>query len=224
MELIVLQGDATQRMSSCAAKLDEWRRSGAVDGVILSAQSVLHELPKRSPGYNPNALLGDVLRPFTTRLVYCREPACPRPGTGWPGLVQWRLPGLAGKHLFGLSRMISDVLGFNEAVTNLADGYVQMSSGLAVETMFKILYCDDIDSYRHEMEERVTSFDAEIFQRILRNFIQPAENVECEYIVTDSFRQRYKEHGVQARTDTGDVLAIPRAFARITGFQSAVRK
>jgi hypothetical protein len=101
----------------------------------------------------------------------------------------------------------------------LADGFVQVSAALAVEVIFKTVYSLDIERFRYQMEERVTSFDPPGFTRILGNYVQPPENVELSYLVTDTFRSSYKAHGVEARTIDGQRLGIPNAFARLAGFQ-----
>jgi CheY-like chemotaxis protein len=216
-ELVIMQGDASQRLRDCSKKLEEWKQRGNIDGVLLSVQSVLHELPSRSPGFEPNLFLAEILRPFSIRLFFSREPAPPK---DWPRTVQIRIGELSGEALFGISRLINDVLGFNDNVANLADDFVQMSSSLAIETLFKVLYCAEADSYRHEMEERVTSLNPERFAKILRNFVLPHENVEWEYLVSDTFRGRYKSYNVQARSQTGEKLGIPKCFVRITGVQA----
>lgn len=215
-ELVVLQGDAMQRLEGCADKLREWKRVGFVDGVVLSMQSVVHELPYRSPGFDINVLLGRIFEPFDLRIFHSREPAKPM---GWPSPVHLRIQGIPGHVLWAISSHINDVFGFSDRVENLADNYVQMSSDLAVETLFKILYCSDSERYRYEMGERLTAFDPQNFCRILGNYITVQENIEFQYLITETFRTRYKAIGVQARSATGENLGMPQAFVRITGYQ-----
>jgi len=215
-ELIVIQGDAMQRLPDCADKLREWEEKGYVKGVILSIQSTLHELPYRSPEFDPNVLLGKIFEPFRHRIFFCREPAKVR---GWPSRVHLRIPVLDGNDLLAVSRQINDKLIFNDRVENLADDFVQMSDNLAVETLLKILYCVDSERYKYEMNERLTAFNPEKFTRILRLYITPTENVEFNYLITDTFRAKYKKYQVEARSTTGDKLGIPEAFVRIVGSQ-----
>jgi hypothetical protein len=217
-ELVVLQGDAMQRMRDCGGILSEWSRHGSVSGVILSVQSLLHELPSRSPLYDPNILLASVFEPFRQRVFYSREPAMPRE---WPPVVHIRMKGVAGGDLEGFARQVNDALTFkDDRIGTLTDGFVQMSDELAVEVLFKLLYCRDVERYRYEMQEKLTGFDPEIFCRILRNYIEPPENVECEYCLTETFRAHYRHWEVEARTPTNDRLGLPKPFVRITGVQS----
>ena len=215
-ELIVLQGDAMQRLGDCSKKLREWKQRGYIDGVILSIQAVLHELPSRSLQYDPNVLLARIFEPFDLRMFYCREPASPR---GWPSIVHVRLEKIPGHVLFGIAKQVRDVLGFSGKVENLTDGYVQMPADLAVETLFKVLYFNDINRHRYEMEECLTAFDPEKFSRILNNYLKPQENLEVQRMVTDTFRSLYKQYGVHARSETGEEFGIPKPFVTITGFQ-----
>jgi hypothetical protein len=217
-ELVVLQGDAMHRIQDCGGILSGWRSKGMADGVILSLQSVLHELPSRSPRYDPNILLASIFEPFQRRVFYSREPATPKE---WPPVVHIRMKDVAGSDLEGLARQVNDVLAFkDDRIGVLADGFVQMSDELAVEVLFKLLYCRDSERYRYEMQEKLTGFEPEVFCRILRNFIAPAENVEYEYCLTETFRAHYRALEVEARTPTNDKLGLPKAFVRITGVQS----
>lgn len=216
-DLYVLQGDVMQRLDECCAKLRYWSQSKNSKGVIVSVHSVLHELPARSPGYDPNVLIGKLFEPFTTRLFYCREPATP---TGWPPTVQIRVDALRGEILHGISHLVNASLSFRDRVELLADHFVQMSAPLAVEVIFKIIYASDIERFKYEMEEQLTSFQPEQFAKILVNYIKPHENVECSYLITETFRKMYKLHGVHARSPDGQLLGLPICFARLTAFQA----
>lgn len=217
-ELVVLQGDAMQRIRDCGGILSGWSRNGSVQSVILSLQSVLHELPSRSPLYDPNVLLASVFEPFRRRVLYSREPAKPKE---WPPVVHIRMKDVAGSDLEGVARHVNDALSFkDDRIAVLADGFVQMSAELAVEVLFKLLYCRDPERYRYEMQEKLTGFEPETFCRVLRNYIGPPENVEYEYCLTETFRAHYRLWEVEARTPTNDRLGLPKAFVRITGVQS----
>lgn len=216
-ELVVLQGDAMQRIQDCGDILSRWRQERQARGVILSLQSVLHELPSRSPQYDPNILLANIFEPFRQRIFYSREPARPKE---WPPIVHIRLKRMTGRELEGFSRHVNDVLGFRDRIAMLADDFVQMSDQLAVELLFKLLYCRDPDQYRYEMQERLTAFEPDTFCKILRNYIDPAENVEHEYCLTETFRSLYRLWGVEARTPTNDKLGLPKPFVRITAIQA----
>jgi hypothetical protein len=61
-QFVVLQGDATGLLDDALDVVDKWRKSGAIDGLVCSAQGVLHELPARSPGFDLPVFLGKVFR------------------------------------------------------------------------------------------------------------------------------------------------------------------
>ncbi|MHB9098473.1 MAG: response regulator [Syntrophales bacterium] len=215
-QLVVMQGDAMQRIRDCGDKLHTWQKDGLIEGVILSIHSVLHELPSRSPQYDPNIMLARVFEPFRLRLFYSREPARPK---DWPPVVHLRVKRLAGRELEAISKQINDVHTFNDEIEMLADNFVQMSDQLAVEVLFKLLYCRDTERYRYEMQERLTAFDPDNFSKVLRNYIEPLENLECEPCITETFRSLYRIWGVEARSPTNERLGMPKPFVRITGFQ-----
>jgi hypothetical protein len=214
--LEVFQGDAMQRLRDCSGKLAEWKQAGSVDGVMLSMHSVLHELPTRSPRYDPHVLLARVFEPFTRRLFYCREPASPN---NWPAIVRLRITNVTGESLYGIAALVNSTLGFGDTIERLADGFVQMSSALAVEVVFKVIYSVDVDRFRYEMEERLTSFNPVSFVKVLGSYIGPAENIESNSLVTETFRNLYRAAGVEARSREDDRLNLPNAFARVVGAQ-----
>jgi|GEM_PF-2935451 len=215
-QLVVMQGDAMQRIRDCGDKLHKWQKDGLIEGVILSIHSVLHELPSRSPQYDPNIMLARVFEHFRLRLFYSREPARPK---DWPPVVHLRVKRLDGRELEAFSKQVNDVHTFNDKIEVLADNFVQMSDQLAVEVLFKLLYCHDAERYRYEMQERLTAFDPDNFSKILRNYIEPLENLECEPCITETFRSLYRIWGVEARSPTNERLGMPKPFVRITGFQ-----
>jgi hypothetical protein len=216
--LVVLQGDAMQRLDHCERELREWSKNYHMEGVILSIQSVLHELPSRSPKFDSNILLAKIFQNFGIRIFFCREPAKPQEGD-WPSIVHIRVGGVDGQILHAVSSQIKDKLVFEGSVDHLADNFVQMNCDLAIETLFKILYCHDLERYKYEMNEKLTAFDPHNFRDILSNYIENQTNIDLDYQCTKTFQDKYRKSKVEARTPRNKSLGIPKAFVTITGFQ-----
>jgi len=215
-ELVVLQGDVMQRLNDCSEKLLEWRDKDYITGVILSAQSILHELPSRSPEYDPHVLLSNILGNFKLRIFYCREPAIPE---GWPSIVILKVEGILSDVLYSIAKQVKDVKNYKGELKKLADGFVKMSKDLAVETLFMVLYPNNINRYRYEMEEHHTAFTPSKFVSILKNYIKPIENIDVQYMASDTFKNLYKKYRIHAQTESSEELQIPKAFVTITAFQ-----
>jgi hypothetical protein len=81
----VIIGDVSQQISECRKRLERWRSQGLIQGLVCSAQAVLHELPLRSPGFDIDNVLGEMFWDWAPCLFYCREPCQPE---GWPEQVK----------------------------------------------------------------------------------------------------------------------------------------
>src|ERR1700694_3969803 len=83
--LEVKNGDISHQITMCKNQLLQWREHGLIDGLVCSAQAVIHELPSRSPGFDIDFLLGEMFWDWQPCLVFCREPCKPE---GWPDRVK----------------------------------------------------------------------------------------------------------------------------------------
>ncbi|HYN08689.1 MAG TPA: hypothetical protein VES67_15005 [Vicinamibacterales bacterium] len=207
-------GDATQRLGEALAFSRDWRTRGCVSGIVVSAQSVLHELPFRSPGFKMSTYFGQIFAGWANAFLYCREPCQPQ---NWPSPVQMKLRDLSGGTLAGVARLIkSQLSGFAGSITEVPDDYVEMDAALALETLFKVLYFLDSD-FEYEMGERLTSFEPEVVRNQLQMYLGP-NSVRVDYIMSDHFEREYRRLVVGVRDPaTGQELGMPNSFVRIVG-------
>lgn len=213
--LIVIQGDAMQRLNDCHAHLQELKNRKC-NAIVASFQSILHELPSRSPNFDFNILLGKIMGSYLNRTIYVREPIIPE---DWPERVRVNIEQIPGAELFAISKHINDVLNIGPDPVLLSDNWLQLTSALAVETMFKILYSQDTSRYRYEMGERITSLNVDNMVGVISNYINRIENIEVNYGMSNSFRKNYKKYNVKATEIEGKPLSIPKSFITIKGYQ-----
>jgi hypothetical protein len=206
-----------QKLGELLQKLNEWKEAGDINGIVVSAQSVLHELPYRSPGFNANVFLGQLFKGWDNVFFCCREPCGPQ---GWPKLVQLKLKDVSGDTLAAMARHVKAHLSFAGDVHSVANDFVQMPSDLALETLFKVLYLDSTFSY--EIEERLTAFDPESVSRILERYLGP-NSVQIEYTVSGHFKQEYQRVvDLVIDAETHRSLRMPNSFAWITAARQSV--
>ena len=201
-------GDASQQIDYCNSILKSWMDKGYIDIVICSAQAVFHELPFRSPSYNVNAFLHKILYGWKRCIFATREPCKP---VGWPSRIGIKLNNISKDSLFNIASDIKNSLSFKCKIHLIGD-YVEMSASLAIETLFKLFY---IDSYRHEIQEKVTHLKADEFilsiETILGN-----NTVTSSYLNSEGFENRYRQYGVTAiNVRNRKPLQIPKTFIKI---------
>lgn len=68
-QLIVFQGDATALLDSSLRRLEDWCTAGKISGLVCSAQGVLHELSRRSPGFDLPVFLGKLFRNTVSTVI-----------------------------------------------------------------------------------------------------------------------------------------------------------
>ena len=209
--LVVFEGDAMQKLGEVLHQLNEWKQAGDIDGIVVSAQSILHELPYRSPGFNSNVFFGQLFNGWPNVFFCCREPCCPQ---GWPKVVQLRLKDVTGDTLAAMARHVKAHLKFDGSITSVVNDFVEMPSDLALEVLFKVLYLGS--TFTYEMDERLTAFDPEKVSKVLERYLGP-NSVQVEYTVSNHFRQEYQRAvDLVVDADNHDSLRMPNSFARIT--------
>jgi len=216
-ELLFEIGDATQKIASCGKRLRTWRKRDLIDGVICSAQAVLHELPYRSPNYEINHLLPEIFWDFVPCLFYSREPCRP---AGWPDKVKIEIPGLGSPSLEALANDVAAYRRMSGLAKRAGPNAVIMPADLAVETLFKWFHNKD---YRHEIQEQLTWTSPEDYAQIVRNCLEGGE-VTFEALVSNGFRQHYVSKGVRAFDLKGTQLGLPLPFVRIVGIRTVAPK
>lgn len=215
--LYVLHGDIMMKLNDAIDIMKKIKKESDVHGVCVSMQSILHELPYRSPNYDPNIFIGQILSVFNNRIISLREPSRPE---GWDRekYIHLKINGFDNKELAAVSNQISDRLRFPGKALPMADGYVRMGSDLALETLFKVLYFGDIVRYRYEMDEKLTGFDIDQIVGITKNYINDISNIEVDYVISNTFRKLYKKYGVEAKTEESKVLMMPKPFVQMFAY------
>lgn len=208
-ELVIVTGDVMQQLRRCIDQFLDWQDSGQINGLVVSAQAVLHELPSRSPGFDLSHFMGEVCWEWDPFLFYSREPS---PPADWPDRVEIHVPGMSSPLLEALAKDIQATLGITGLVLRSGPSWVALPADLAIETLTKIFYLDD---YWYEMEEQVTSIDPMILRAVIENHL--GENTTAlTRLTSESFKQNYRELGIQARTPlVGEKLYMPETFAWI---------
>lgn len=207
--LVIITGDAYHQLDLCKDQFIEWRKSGAIEGMVVSLQAVLHELPKRSPNFDLNHFVGELTWDWDPFLLFSREPCEP---SGWPDNVEIHVPTIESSILESLANEIRVTLQLDGPVLRAGPDYVSMPQALAAETLMKIFYLED---YNHEIEEQVTSLNPLEFITILEKYLGP-NSTSLTMLSTQSFTQKYRDLGVSGRkSPLGDNLPIPLTFARI---------
>ena len=209
--LEVIIGDVSQQISECRKRLERWRSQGLIDGLVTSAQAVLHELPLRSPGFDIDNVLGEMFWDWAPCLFYCREPCHPE---GWPEQVKLSVgaPPIARDLLEDFAKQIQAYLGIQGRVHRAGPRHITLPAVLAVETLTKLFYLED---YKHEIGEQATWWRADKLTLKVQDVLGPDSIVKHETLATDSFEKRYKDFRIEARDAEGKKLPLPRVFVRI---------
>jgi hypothetical protein len=215
-EFVVLPGDATARLKDALSVAEAWCRQGEVDGLVCSAQGVLHELPSRSPQFDLANFLGAIFRYSGWKICafYSREPSLP---DGWPPSVRIRVPDLDGEHLARMARHVGQRCGIQGEATELANDWVALPSVLAVETLHKLIRAGSVQRIEYELGEQLTSFDPMAVQAHLESMVD-GMRVSVEYITTLGFKRALLDYGVEYRGHDSAKLSLPRTHSEVIGF------
>ncbi len=217
-ELIVLHGDATAILDTGLRTLEGWCSTGDISGLVCSAQGVLHELPRRSPGFDLPIFLGKLFRSadWQTCAFYSREPCSP---VGWPELVRIRIPGIEGAEIVRAAQYVRDRLKMSGSPVNLAGNWVGLPATLAVETLHKLIRGSSVRRIGYELGEQLTEFDPMAVKRHLESFLV-GMRVSVEYVVTSGFKMALDDYEVEYVGHNSECLPIPRTHSEIVGFRS----
>jgi hypothetical protein len=215
-EFVVLEGDATARLNDALSVAEAWCRQGEVDGLVCSAQGVLHELPSRSKQFDLANFLGAIFKYSGWKICafYSREPSLP---DGWPPNVRIRVPGLDGGHLARMARHVAARCHIQGEATELASDWVALPSVLAVETLHKLIRAGSVQRIEYELGEQLTSFDPMAVQAHLESMVDGMK-VSVEYITTLGFKRAMLDYGVEYRGHDSRKLSLPRTHSEVIGF------
>ncbi len=199
------------------------RRDDAIDGIILSTQAILHELPKRSYGFkkypskedNFSHMLARIFKGFQTCLFYAREPCKPK---GWPNPVEIQIPNISGNDLARYAESVSTHLHMvTEKPEERLNDFVRMEDILAVETIHKLRQ-ETKNRFLYEMGEQLTSFDPDSFRDIISKDFDPP-NVSIDYTITQGFKDIYGKLDIKARNIPGRYYGMPFTHVYIIAFK-----
>ncbi|MGF1729008.1 hypothetical protein [Photobacterium kasasachensis] len=212
--LQVIQGDITQKLDELVSELKREKKNNHIHGLVLSAQAVLHELPDRSPNYRHNTLFGKLLNVFDNCFYFSREPIAPQ---GWPEKVEMKIEGVSSDRLSIFSGLVNDKLNITkEPIIPLepyAEGFVNLCSTLAVETLHKLLRSDNDKQLAYELQEQLTSIQPSHIQTILDKYLGHLSTT-VEPTSTDGFVKAVKSAKVFVRNEQNAPLQLPQTHAR----------
>lgn len=206
--LEVIHGDVTNHIGYIKEHLLSLRHQGAIDGVVCSIYAVLHELFSRCQNFKENAFFGQLFWDWEPCVFVGREPCSP---SNWPALVEISAAGLSSEDLAALAGEVRARLRFESEIVIVDPEFVCLASDLAVESLFKLFY---LDNYAHEIEERLTTLRANQFVGMIERHLGSNSVVETRHN-SDGFIERYRAHGVVARTADGQPLPQPLCFTSI---------
>ena len=122
-ELHLVPGDASQKVENVKSKLMEWRKTKHLEGVIISAQAVLHELPTRSPNFDLDHFLGELFWEWPVCFFFCRETCAP---ANWPKRVRLKVAGVESPVVEALAKHIKAYLKMGGKVQRKGPEFVEM--------------------------------------------------------------------------------------------------
>lgn len=205
----VVVGDAFQQIEECRREyLEVLRTEGKISGLVASVQSLLHELPYRSPGFDLDPFLGHICWDWEPLVLISREPCAP---SDWPERVKLRVPGLTSKELQSVANDIAAYLKFPSKAAQSGPNAVALSAGLAVETLMKLFYIED---YLHEIQEQTTSINPQELVAAIEAHTG-SDSVDQQRFTSASFRKLYRQHAIQVTAMDGKRVPIPNVFIRL---------
>lgn len=230
-ELSVFSGDAWAARKQCNAHLRALVASKKARRVLVSANSVFHELPRRSEpiAYNHQKFLADLIEGIDHVCFVCREPTS---FANWPKEVWISFPFLTGKELEVFLRFLSD--RFSADLPHLsrhelvrAGDKVRCHRDLACEAIKKIVYRleePSLEILLYELGECHAAFDSQRFRGALEAvFSDDREwtgSVSSESMNSDAFRAALVKSGVAYKSEGNLALPTPLAFSLFVGSRS----
>ncbi|ASJ75774.1 class I SAM-dependent methyltransferase [Granulosicoccus antarcticus] len=211
-ELRVMQGDLTQRLEELIREMNDFKNTANNPGLVLSMQAVLHELPKRSPGFRLSVFFGQIFSVFNKNVFFAREPIRVE---RWPEIVEVKVGNATSGDLVKLANIINDKLSIAELETTaIANGYINIDSTLAVELLHKLIRSNSVNNFKYELGEQLTSIDTAILQKTIESHLGAA-TVTIEPTVTEGFKEAWRLHEVDVKDEHGSQLSFPNTHARI---------
>ncbi|MBF0183128.1 MAG: hypothetical protein HQM06_01900 [Magnetococcales bacterium] len=216
--LEVVTGSVTDVMKDCQNILHKWRKEKKIDGVLVSVQAVIHELPFRAKQFDLLTFLSEMVEgwldcPF---IFICREPIKP---FGWPEQVVLNTPRLNTNTLLDFAKDIAAYLSIKGTIRSHSEMGVSMPSLLAVEVLHKLFYIED---YPYEIQEQLTSVEPEEILSMLKKLLVGKREQNRKVTVSqalessESFNRQYHEYEIEVHTTKLQAVEMPPvAFSRM---------
>ena len=220
-ELIVIQGDATQRMDDLLKKMKELKTVNNLSGLVLSTQAVIHELPRRSPGFRLSIFFGQLFSVFNNNLFYGREPMAPE---RWPETLELAIGNSSAESLKKVADIVNEKLSITtKEVVAIANNFVNIDSVLCLEVLHKVIRYDSVDKFLYELGEQLTSVNPNETRNIIENHLG-ANSVVIEPMTTEGFIKAWKNYDVRVKSENGIKLSIPNTHVRLIGVSIKERR
>jgi hypothetical protein len=209
-EMLVLIGDAAQKLEPAILAVKRWAAEGEVEWVVVTMHAVLHELPNRGGAAKDlESFLQKFIWQDLSVLAIAREPCMP---DDLPPVVYLSAncrPDLLAKLASHIRSKHHQFVAEQEPAP-MANS-VRMGSRLAVETLVKLFY---IESLTYEIEERVTAFTKQELVNAFCN-VFGNENVRTEGFQTASVDRFWKALGILLRDPQQRELPRPELHVRV---------
>jgi hypothetical protein len=192
--LKIIVGDVKETIADATRQLSEWSNSGKIKGVTYTINAILHELPSRKRGGTRFHLAGfvhEIVQNWKPFLIALREPI---KGVGWPATIQLRCEWLPPTTLRSLAELVSEKLRISSKLVEVSNNYVEMSTRLAVEVLFKLFY---IDMLEHELEESVTAVSSNALKQVLNQEL--GRPVDVVYENSPTFIRLFEDFRISFR-------------------------
>lgn len=206
--LDVIQGNVVEKLPVLQEFLRELKDSGKIDGVLIVANAIFHELPYRAKGFNLGSFLKELFWDWDPCIFLCREPCKP---FNWPEQIELSVDGISSDLLARFSQAIKASLLFKGEIIRSGPDFVVMPATLATETLHKLFYIDDFD---YEIQECLTCLNPDNFVRTVENILGNNSVFQVR-LNSASFSRKYQEHKIVAKDLNGDALSMPLSFVSI---------
>jgi len=204
----IIPGDLTQQTQVLQSILNKFKESGEIDGVLIVANSVFHELSFRSSKFDLNSLIGELFWDWDPCIFVCREPCKP---FNWPEKVEFSVRCLSSDLLYNFTQEVKSQLSFSDEVIRCGPKFISTSSVLVTEVIHKLFYIDD---FSYEIKERLTSLNPDNFVRLIEQNLGKNSVFQVR-LNSSSFSRKYQELDIEARDLYGASLSIPLTFFSI---------
>jgi len=196
---------------------------GKISGIIISCQSILHELPFRSvKDYNHYKFLLNLIRDLPEIFFYSKEPIVLRE---YKGEVQLSIPLIEINDLYKFATIIKEKLSFPSEIIKGID-FISLDGQLAGEVIKKLVYFLEnrsVDTLLYELEENHSMFDPRDFYENIVCKLFNNKSPRLEFVNSDTFRRNFLDLDISIRavSNTFPLGIIPKYFAIFTAWRLA---